>query len=136
MTSLLLFTIVIVFYSKAADVSLLASWYSDHGKYEKPVVVIIEDMERCSGAILSDFINMLRYCRTLSAHSYLLSSIIKARVATELLQDGVFYKFNCRKGSYLPLYFQIFFILILRFTIIHILTAMLWTKYTPYRLIH
>lgn len=67
---------------EAADVSLLASWYSDHGKYEKPVVVIIEDMERCSGAILSDFINMLRYCRILSAHSYLLSSIIKARVAT------------------------------------------------------
>lgn len=44
---------------EAADVSLLASWYSDHGKYEKPVVVIIEDMERCSGALLSDFINML-----------------------------------------------------------------------------
>ncbi|WMV60428.1 hypothetical protein MTR67_053813 [Solanum verrucosum] len=46
---------------EAADVSLLASWYSDHGKYEKPVVVIIEDMERCSGDLLSDFINMLRY---------------------------------------------------------------------------
>ncbi|MCD7469600.1 Origin recognition complex subunit 3 [Datura stramonium] len=46
---------------EAADISLLASWYSDHGKYEKPVVVIIEDMERCSGALLSDFINMLRY---------------------------------------------------------------------------
>ncbi|KAM3325051.1 origin of replication complex subunit 3 isoform X2 [Capsicum chacoense] len=44
---------------EAADVSLLASWYSDHGKYEKPVVVIIEDMERCSGALLSDFIKML-----------------------------------------------------------------------------
>ncbi|KAK4727978.1 hypothetical protein R3W88_032895 [Solanum pinnatisectum] len=44
---------------EAADVSLLASWYSDHDKYEKPVVVIIEDMERCSGALLSDFINML-----------------------------------------------------------------------------
>lgn len=44
---------------EAADISLLASWYSDHGKYENPVVVIIEDMERCSGALLSDFINML-----------------------------------------------------------------------------
>ncbi|KAL3353212.1 hypothetical protein AABB24_020949 [Solanum stoloniferum] len=44
---------------EAADVSLLASWYSDHGKYEKLVVVIIEDMERCSGDLLSDFINML-----------------------------------------------------------------------------
>ncbi|KAJ8527584.1 hypothetical protein K7X08_015035 [Anisodus acutangulus] len=44
---------------EAADVSLLVSWYSDHGKYEKPVVVIIEDMERCSGALLSDFVNML-----------------------------------------------------------------------------
>lgn len=45
--------------TEAADISLLASWYSDHGKYEKPVVVIIEDLERCSGALLSDFINML-----------------------------------------------------------------------------
>ncbi|XP_055800511.1 origin of replication complex subunit 3 [Solanum dulcamara] len=44
---------------EAADVSLLASWYSEHGKYEKPVVVIIEDLERCSGVLLSDFINML-----------------------------------------------------------------------------
>ncbi|MCD7468943.1 Origin recognition complex subunit 3 [Datura stramonium] len=51
---------------EAADISLLASWYSDHGKYEKPVVVIIEDMERCSGALLSDFINMLRNIVVLS----------------------------------------------------------------------
>lgn len=67
-TFLLYFTIILVFDSKAADISLLASWYSDHGKYENPVVVIIEDMERCSGALLSDFINMLRYCHILSVH--------------------------------------------------------------------
>lgn len=50
------------FGSKAAEMSLLASWYNGHGKYENPVVVIIEDLERCSGTLLSDFINMLRYC--------------------------------------------------------------------------
>ncbi|XP_016467174.2 origin of replication complex subunit 3 isoform X1 [Nicotiana tabacum] len=44
---------------EAAEMSLLASWYNDRGKYDNPVIVIIEDLERCSGTLLSDFINML-----------------------------------------------------------------------------
>ncbi|KAK9741201.1 hypothetical protein RND81_03G088500 [Saponaria officinalis] len=41
-----------------ADMSILASWYS--GQREcKPLVIIIEDTERCCGAILSDFILLL-----------------------------------------------------------------------------
>ncbi|KAM1184125.1 hypothetical protein ACFX19_002386 [Malus domestica] len=43
----------------AGDMSLLASWYSQHGNYGSPVVVIINDMERCSSPVLSDFILML-----------------------------------------------------------------------------
>nr|GME18697.1 origin of replication complex subunit 3 [Ipomoea batatas] len=43
----------------AADISLLASWHSKHGNCEKPVVVIIEDLERCCGTVLSDFIILL-----------------------------------------------------------------------------
>ncbi|XP_059667444.1 origin of replication complex subunit 3 [Cornus florida] len=40
----------------AADISVLASWYSEQGNYENPIVVIIDDMERCCGSVLSDFI--------------------------------------------------------------------------------
>ncbi|VVA11524.1 PREDICTED: origin [Prunus dulcis] len=43
----------------AADMSILASWYSHQGNYGSPVVVIINDMERCCGPVLSDFILML-----------------------------------------------------------------------------
>ncbi|CAH9142993.1 unnamed protein product [Cuscuta epithymum] len=43
----------------AADISLLASWYSKDGNSEKPLVVIIEDLERCCGTVLSEFIIML-----------------------------------------------------------------------------
>lgn len=49
------------FINQAADMSILASWYSRQGNYGSPVVVIIDDMERCCGAVLSDFILMLRY---------------------------------------------------------------------------
>ncbi|KAM1488395.1 hypothetical protein ACFX2I_002343 [Malus domestica] len=45
----------------AGDMSLLASWYSQHGNYGSPVVVIINDMERCSSPVLSDFILMLSH---------------------------------------------------------------------------
>ncbi|KAH9615024.1 hypothetical protein KSS87_004710, partial [Heliosperma pusillum] len=41
-----------------ADMSILASWYSGQREY-KPLVIIIEDTERCCGAILSDFILLL-----------------------------------------------------------------------------
>ncbi|KAF5766369.1 putative origin recognition complex, subunit 3 [Helianthus annuus] len=43
----------------AADISILASWYMEHDNYKNPVVVIIEDMDRCSASVLSDFILML-----------------------------------------------------------------------------
>ncbi|KGN50331.1 origin of replication complex subunit 3 [Cucumis sativus] len=43
----------------AADMFILASWYREQGYYEKPVVVIVEDIERCCGSVLSDFIIML-----------------------------------------------------------------------------
>lgn len=42
-----------------AGISILASWYIEHDNYKHPVVVIIEDMDRCSGPVLSDFILML-----------------------------------------------------------------------------
>ncbi|PSS04585.1 Origin of replication complex subunit like [Actinidia chinensis var. chinensis] len=42
-----------------ADMSILASWYIDQGNYENPMVVIIDDMERCCGSVLSQFILML-----------------------------------------------------------------------------
>ncbi|KAI7736117.1 hypothetical protein M8C21_004342 [Ambrosia artemisiifolia] len=45
----------------AADISVLASWYMEHDNFKNPVVVIIEDMDRCSGSVLSDFILMLSY---------------------------------------------------------------------------
>ncbi|KAJ4847103.1 hypothetical protein Tsubulata_043760 [Turnera subulata] len=44
-----------------ADMSILATWYREQGSTDKPVVVIIDDMERCCGSVLSEFIVMLRY---------------------------------------------------------------------------
>lgn len=46
---------------QAADMSILASWYREQENYNSPVVVIIDDMERCCQSVLSDFIVMLRY---------------------------------------------------------------------------
>ncbi|KAA8533443.1 hypothetical protein F0562_031123 [Nyssa sinensis] len=43
----------------AADISILASWYSEQRNYNSPLVVIIDDMERCCGSVLSEFILML-----------------------------------------------------------------------------
>ncbi|KAL3642572.1 Origin recognition complex subunit 3 [Castilleja foliolosa] len=42
----------------APDMSVLASWYTEQD--EKPLVIIIEDVERCCGSVLNDFIIMLR----------------------------------------------------------------------------
>ncbi|KAH7855702.1 hypothetical protein Vadar_027851 [Vaccinium darrowii] len=42
-----------------ADMSVLALWYIDQGDYDNPVVVIIDDLERCCGSVLTDFILML-----------------------------------------------------------------------------
>lgn len=44
----------------APEMSILASWYTERGNYDKPLVVIIDDVERCSGSVLNDFIVMLR----------------------------------------------------------------------------
>uniref|UniRef100_A0A7N0UAB5 Origin of replication complex subunit 3 n=1 Tax=Kalanchoe fedtschenkoi TaxID=63787 RepID=A0A7N0UAB5_KALFE len=41
--------------SDAADISVLAAWYSEQG-LSKPMVIIIDDMERCCGSVLADFI--------------------------------------------------------------------------------
>lgn len=48
-------------FEQSADMFVLASWYREQGYYENPVVVIVEDIERCCGSVLSDFIIMLRY---------------------------------------------------------------------------
>lgn len=48
-------------FEQAADMFILASWYREQGYYDNPIVVIIEDIERCCGSVLSDFIIMLRY---------------------------------------------------------------------------
>ncbi|KAL8484146.1 hypothetical protein ACS0TY_026735 [Phlomoides rotata] len=44
----------------APDMSILASWYTEQANSEKPLVVIIDDVERCCGSVLNDFIVMLR----------------------------------------------------------------------------
>ncbi|KAK9126863.1 hypothetical protein Scep_015709 [Stephania cephalantha] len=43
----------------SADISILASWYSEPENCDSPLVMIIDEMERCGGLILSDFILML-----------------------------------------------------------------------------
>ncbi|XP_028756747.1 origin of replication complex subunit 3 [Neltuma alba] len=43
----------------SADISNLASWYREQGNHNKPLVLIINDVERCSRTVLSDFIPML-----------------------------------------------------------------------------
>lgn len=43
--------------------SILASWYNEQENYDKPLIVIIDDVERCSSSVLNDFILMLRYNR-------------------------------------------------------------------------
>ncbi|XP_028552480.1 origin of replication complex subunit 3 [Dendrobium catenatum] len=45
--------------SDVVDVPLIASWYCKDENYDKPIAVIIEDMERCDSAVLADFIKML-----------------------------------------------------------------------------
>ncbi|KDP39550.1 hypothetical protein JCGZ_02570 [Jatropha curcas] len=43
----------------APDISILATWYREQGNCNNPIVVIIDDLERCCGSVLSDFILML-----------------------------------------------------------------------------
>ncbi|CAL9205745.1 unnamed protein product [Musa hybrid cultivar] len=42
-----------------ADMSVLSSWYCEPENYDHPVIIVIDDMERCSGVILADFIRLL-----------------------------------------------------------------------------
>ncbi|CDY49642.1 BnaC09g41200D [Brassica napus] len=42
-----------------ADVTVLASWYRENGNHKNPVVIIVDDTERCSGSVLSDLILIL-----------------------------------------------------------------------------
>ncbi|KAF9601839.1 hypothetical protein IFM89_023526 [Coptis chinensis] len=39
--------------------TVLGSWYSEAENYDKPLVVIVDDMERCNGNVLSDFVLLL-----------------------------------------------------------------------------
>ncbi|MQL95413.1 hypothetical protein Taro_028080 [Colocasia esculenta] len=41
------------------DIAVLASWYCEAENYDKPVVVVIDDLEQCSGPVLAEFISML-----------------------------------------------------------------------------
>ncbi|XP_073298018.1 origin of replication complex subunit 3 isoform X2 [Primulina huaijiensis] len=43
----------------APDISALASWYTESENYGSPLVVIIDNVERCSGSVLADFIILL-----------------------------------------------------------------------------
>ncbi|CAL4916563.1 unnamed protein product [Urochloa decumbens] len=42
-----------------ADVSALASWYCEAENYDQPIVVVIDDLEQCSGDVLGELVMML-----------------------------------------------------------------------------
>ncbi|ONK55746.1 uncharacterized protein A4U43_C10F570 [Asparagus officinalis] len=42
-----------------SDITMLASWYCEPSNCDRPVIVIIDDMERCNGETLAEFINLL-----------------------------------------------------------------------------
>ncbi|XP_047316255.1 origin of replication complex subunit 3 [Impatiens glandulifera] len=46
--------------TNVGDISVLASWYSEQGNNDFPIVVIIDEMESCCESVLSDFILILR----------------------------------------------------------------------------
>ncbi|MED6182971.1 Origin recognition complex subunit 3, partial [Stylosanthes scabra] len=43
----------------SADISILASWYREQANNNKPLVLIISDLERCCGSVLTEFVLML-----------------------------------------------------------------------------
>ncbi|GAB2264944.1 Origin recognition complex subunit 3 [Dionaea muscipula] len=43
----------------AADISILASWYNEQQGSSNPLVIVVEDMEKCYGPVLSELILML-----------------------------------------------------------------------------
>jgi origin recognition complex subunit 3 len=42
-----------------ADVSALASWYCEAENFDQPIIVIIDDLEQCSGDVLGELVIML-----------------------------------------------------------------------------
>lgn len=48
--------------SQTADMEILAAWYSEAKNSGRPVVIIVEHMERCSVTALAELIVLLRYC--------------------------------------------------------------------------
>nr|BAC56110.1 origin recognition complex3 [Oryza sativa Japonica Group] len=42
-----------------ADIFALASWYSAAENYDQPIVVVIDDLEQCSGDVLGELVMML-----------------------------------------------------------------------------
>ncbi|CAD6266880.1 unnamed protein product [Miscanthus lutarioriparius] len=45
--------------SDVADVSALASWYCEAENFDQPIIVIIDDLEQCSGDVLGELVMML-----------------------------------------------------------------------------
>lgn len=55
------YSFLYVVVKQPADISALASWYREQENYNKPLVLIVNDLERCCGSVLTEFILMLRY---------------------------------------------------------------------------
>ncbi|XP_020093547.1 origin of replication complex subunit 3 isoform X2 [Ananas comosus] len=45
--------------SDVADFAVLASWYCEQENYNNPIIIIIDDMQRCNGGVLGEFITLL-----------------------------------------------------------------------------
>jgi origin recognition complex subunit 3 len=48
------------FQQQVADISALASWYCGGKNYDQPIIIIIDDLEQCSGDVLGELVMMLR----------------------------------------------------------------------------
>uniref|UniRef100_A0A6V7QXP7 Uncharacterized protein n=1 Tax=Ananas comosus var. bracteatus TaxID=296719 RepID=A0A6V7QXP7_ANACO len=46
--------------SDVADFAVLVSWYCEQENYNNPIIIIIDDMQRCNGGVLGEFITLLR----------------------------------------------------------------------------
>jgi origin recognition complex subunit 3 len=42
-----------------ADLSTLASWYCEAENCDQPIIVIIDDLEKCSGGVLGELVMLL-----------------------------------------------------------------------------
>ncbi|CAN8300172.1 unnamed protein product [Cochlearia groenlandica] len=63
-----------------ADVTILASWYRENENHKNPVVIIVDDTERCCGSVLSDLILILSEC-ALKVPIYLIMGVSTAHDA-------------------------------------------------------